>query len=58
MDRGTWWATVHEVAEESDMTHPMATAEFSKFAGIVNEALSQYCLSGFEIAPLEFHHLH
>ena len=30
----------------------------SKFAGILSAALSQYHLSGFEIAPLEFHHLH
>ena len=30
----------------------MATAEFSKFAGILNVALSQHHLSGFEIAPL------
>ena len=37
---------------------PVATAEFSKFAGILSAALSQYYLSGFEIAPLEFHHLH
>ena len=35
----------------------MATAEFSKFAGILNAALSQHHLSGFEIAQLEFHHL-
>ena len=35
----------------------MATAEFSKFAGILSAALSQHHLSGFEIAPLEFHHL-
>ena len=28
----------------------MATAEFSKFAGILGAALSQYHLSGFEIA--------
>ena len=34
------------------------TAEFSKFAGILNAALSQHHLSGFEIAQLEFHHLH
>ena len=34
-------------------------AEFSKFAGILSAALSQYHhLSGFERAPLEFHHLH
>ena len=35
----------------------MATAEFSKFAGILSEALSQHYLSGFEIAQLEFHPL-
>ena len=32
----------------------VATAEFSKFAGILNAALSQHHLSGFEIAQLEF----
>ena len=37
---------------------PVATAEFSKFAGILSAALSQYHLLGFEIAPLEFLHLH
>ena len=37
---------------------PVATAEFSKFAGILNVALSQHQLSGLEIAQLEFHHLH
>ena len=37
---------------------PLATAEFSKFAGILSEALSQHHLSGFEIAQVEFHHLH
>jgi len=31
----------------------MATAEFSKFAGILSAALQQYHLSGFEIAQLE-----
>ena len=36
---------------------PVATAEFSKFAGILSAALSQHHLSGFEIAQLEFHHL-
>ena len=34
----------------------MATAEFSKFAGILNAALSQHHLLGFEIAQLESHH--
>ena len=32
---------------------PVATAEFSKFAGILS-TLSQYHLLGFEIAQLEF----
>ena len=36
---------------------PLATSEFSKFAGILSGALSQYHLLGFEIAQLEFHHL-
>ena len=30
----------------------MATAEFSKFAGVLSAALSQHHLSGFEIAQL------
>ena len=33
----------------------VATAEFSKFAGILSVALSQHYLLGFEIAQLEFH---
>ena len=37
---------------------PVATAEHSKFAGILSAALSQRCLLGFEIAQLEFHHFH
>ena len=37
---------------------PVATAEFSKVAGILSAALSQHHLSGFGIAQLEFHHLH
>ena len=36
---------------------PVATAEFSKFTGIVSAALSQHHLLGFEIAQLEIHHL-
>ena len=36
---------------------PMATAEFSKFAGILSEILSQQHLLGFEIAQLESYHL-
>ena len=37
---------------------PVANAELSKFAGILSAALSQHLLLGFEIAQLEFHHLH
>ena len=37
---------------------PVASAEFSRFAGILSAALSQHHLLGFEIAQLEFHHLH
>jgi len=36
---------------------PVATAEFSKFVGILSAALSQHHLLGFEIAHLEFYHL-
>ena len=36
----------------------VATAKFSKFAGILSAALSQHHLLGFEIVQLEFHHLH
>ena len=37
---------------------PVVIAEFSKFAGILSAALSQHYMLGFEIAQLEFHHLH
>ena len=43
---------------ENTFSSPVATAEFSKFAGILSAALSQHHLSGFERAQLEFHHLH
>ena len=50
----------HSLALEWKLTFSslMATAEFSKCAGILSAALSQHHLSGFEIAQLEFHHLH
>ena len=41
-----------------NFSHLVSTAEFSKFAGLFSAALSQYHLLGFEIARLEFHHLH
>ena len=43
---------------ETSLDGGMAIAEFSKFAGILHAALSQHHLLGFEIAQLEFHHLH
>ena len=36
----------------------MATADFSRFAGLLSAALLEHHLLGFEIAQLEFHHLH
>jgi len=43
---------------KTDLFYPAATAEFSKFAGILSVALSQHHLLGFEIAQLEFYHLY
>ena len=37
---------------------PVATVEFSIFAGILSTAHLQHHLLGFEIAQLEFYHLH
>ena len=37
---------------------PEATAEFSKFVGILSVTLSQHHLLEFEITQLELHHLH
>ena len=44
--------------EKRTFSSPVATVEFSRFAGILSAALSQHHLSGFEIAQLEFHHIH
>ena len=53
----------HEVMGSDAMilvlfSNPVATAEFSKFAGILSAARSQHRVLGFEIAQLEFHYLH
>ena len=42
------------IGMKTDFSIPVATAEFSKFAGILSASLSQHHLSGFEIAQLEF----
>ena len=44
------------IGMKTDLSSPVATAEFSKFAGILTAALSQRHPLGFEIAQLEFHH--
>ena len=38
------------IGTKTDLYSPVATAEFSKFAGILSAALSQHHLLGFEIA--------
>jgi len=40
------------------ISSPVVPAEFSKLGGILGAALSLHQLSGFEIAQLEFHHIH
>ena len=45
------------IGMKTHLSSPVATAEFSKFAGILSAALSQHHLLGFEIAELEFYHL-
>ena len=50
--------TCFGIGLKTDFCSPVATAEFSKFADILNAALSQHHLLGFEIAQLQFHHLH
>ena len=44
--------------ENLTFSSSVATAEFSKFADLFNVAPSRNHLLGFEIAQLEFHHLH
>ena len=53
-----FFGTAFGIGMKTDLSSPVVTAEFSKFADILSAALSQYHLSGFEIAQLEFHHLH
>ena len=54
-----WNESFHSFSElKLTFSSPVATADFSKFAGILSAAVSQHHLSGFGIAQLEFHHLH
>ena len=53
-----WHCSSLELEWKLTFSSPVASVEFSKFAGILSAALSQHHLLGFEIAHLEFHHLH
>ena len=50
--------TFFGIGMKTDLSIHVATAEFSKLAGMFSAALSQHHLLGFETAQLEFHHLH
>ena len=57
------WQEYTEELYKTDLHDPdnhngVVTAKFSRFAGILSAALSQHHLLGFEIAQLEFYHLH
>ena len=39
---------------KTDFSSSVATAEFSKFAGVLSAALSHHYLLGFDIGTLEF----
>ena len=62
--RETWVQSLgwEDTLEKGKATHSSILAwnadEFSKFAGTLSAALTQHHLVGFEIAQLEFHHLH
>ena len=51
-------AEIDVFLELSCFSSRVVTAEFSKFPDILSAALSQHPLLGFEIAQLEFRHLH
>ena len=53
-----WHCLSLELEWKLTFSSPVATAEFSKFVGLLSAALLQHHPSGFEIAQLEFHHLH
>ena len=45
------------IGMKTEFSRPVATAEFSNFAGILSAALSQHQILGFERAQLESHYL-
>ena len=53
-----WRCPSFELEWKLTFSSPVATAEFSKFAGILSAALYQHHLLEFEIAQLEFCNLH
>ena len=55
LTQGSWHCLSLGLEWKLTFSCPVATAESSNFAGILNAALSQHHLLGFEIAPLEFH---
>ena len=53
-----WHFLSLELEQKLNFSIPVATAEVSKFVGILSETLSQHHLLGFKIPQLELHHLH
>ena len=49
-----WHCLSLELERKLNFSSPVATAEFSKYVGILSAALSQHHPLGFEIAQLEF----
>ena len=45
------------IGVKTDLSSPVVTAVFPKFADMLSAAVSQHYLLGFEISQLEFHHL-
>ena len=50
----TWHYASLELEWKLTFSSPVATAEFSKSAGILSVSLSKHHLLGFEIAQLEY----
>ena len=46
------------IGMKTDLSSPMATTEFSKFADKFSAEIPQHHLLGFEIAQQDFHDLH